>query len=298
MARKTPVVPNPARPPRVGLIVSANRPNDGAASPERTDNDSGTKWWKDGFGFKPEACASSGVSDKCEIGALDADSGADIVNFEPYLVWAGYECSTFGFNLEDYRGRAERALLACQGAQVEAEFWTGDLARAQVLEDADSPFEVNGYLSSEDSDVITAGADTPTNALALLEQALACNCGQQGMIHATRGVASLWHQGGALRREGNLLLTVNDTIVVPGAGYDGSGPYGPAADGSVWAYATGIVDVRLAPIDIIPGSADRARDRATNTITIYAERAAAATWDGCCHFAAEINAPMPDIAGS
>lgn len=286
------MVPNPARPPRVGLIASANRPTDGAASPERTDNDQGTKWWKDGFGYKPEACASSGVSDKCEIGTLDADSGADEVNFEPYLVWAGYECSTFGFNLDDYRGRAERALLACQGAQVENELWSGDLART------DEVFDDNRYLSSEDSDVVTAGAETAANALALLEQALACNCGQQGMIHATRGVASLWHQGGALRREGNLLLTVNDTIVVPGAGYDGSGPYGPAADGSVWAYATGIVDVRLAPMQVIPENVANARDRATNTITIYAQRAAAATFDGCCHFAAEIDAPMPNIAGS
>lgn len=295
MARRPGVVPSPARPPRVGLLVSANRPTDGAASPERTENDKGTKWWKEGFSFKPEACASSGVSDRCEIGSLDADSGADVVDFEPYLVWAGYECSTFGFNLDDYRGRAERALLACQSSQLEAELWSGTLARTG------GPFDDNRYLSREDSDVVTApgSVPTPTDALALLEQALGdCNCGQQAMIHATRGVASLWHQGGALRRDGNLLLTVNDTIVVPGAGYDGSGPYGPAADGSVWAYATGIVDVRLAPVDVIPGDVQNARDRANNTITIYAERAAAATWDGCCHFAAEINAPMPDIAGS
>lgn len=299
MRPETAVVARPAVPPRVGLIASAANPTDGASSPERTENDGGTQWWKGSFGSLPEGCGSAGVFDLCESGAFEITSGPDIVAFQPFGVWAGDECGTWGFDARDFRGRAERQLRSCEGAQIEAEFWTGALARDKVNDDPDSTFSVNRYLASEDSDVITSGADTPTNVLALLEQALGdCNCGQQGMIHATRGVASLWHQGGALRREGNLLLTVNDTIVVPGAGYPGSGPYGPAADGHVWAYATGMVEVRRGPIVVTPDSFEKARNRADNDLEFYAARPAAATWDGCCLFAAEINAPMPDIAGS
>lgn len=276
-----PVTPRPASPPRVGLLLSAHKPPD--ESDER---------WIGGLKFAPEGCNSAGVEDPCEVEERDISDSPANVEFEPFLVWAGDKCSTFGFQSRDYRGRAERMLAACEGAQVESEFWKGTQAQ-----ESDWP---NAYLTSEASDVITTGSTNEMDVLALHEQALAeCNCGQQGMIHAPRSVVSKWAERGVLRREGNRILTINDTIVVPGAGYDGSGPYGDAADGSVWTFSTGMVEVRLSAVKVVPDTFEQAAaaGRGTNIIEIYAQREAAATWDGCCHFAAEVDAPVPAIGG-
>ena len=105
------------------------------------------------------------------------------------------------------------------------------------------------------------------------------------MIHATV-MAALYLPDVA--RDGQVLTTKRGTLVVPGAGYTGAGPVGtPAlpADGSeVWLYATGMVEVRLGPIDLFPTDAS-ALDRDTNTLTAWAVRPAAAAFDPCAHFA-------------
>lgn len=287
MARRAPVQAQPAAPPRVGLVPQARVVN------ERDER------WVGGFAYQPEGCAEAGTVDPCASGSKTISDNAANVEFEPFGVWAGYKCSAHGDIEQDWRGRAERALEACTSKQVEAEFWTGEIAQAM---DA-AP---NRYLASGDSDVLTDGAVPVNDALACLEQGLAeCGCGSRGMIHATRQIVTLWQAGGALRRDGNQILTVNDTIVVPGAGYDGSGPDGqPAADGSVWAYATSLVDVRLSSIDVLPSNASGldalmrgALHRGENTVEVRAERLAAATWDGCCHFAVEIDASLCGFGG-
>ena len=156
-------------------------------------------------------------------------------------------------------------------------------------------------LASPTADVVTPGATaTPQVALRCLEAALAdCACGARGMIHAPRQLVSAWSQDGLVRHEGGTILTINDTIVVSGAGYDGSSPDGePATSGSVWAYATGIVTVRLSPVVVTPSTIEQALDRSVNTIEYRAERMAAAYWDSCCLFAAETDLELCLIGGS
>ncbi len=86
--------------------------------------------------------------------------------------------------------------------------------------------------------------------------------------------------------------------MIADAGYDGSSPYGAAAeDGSQWAYATGIPVVRLGPVAVYPDSLAEAINRSTNTVEYRAERLAAVGWDGCCHLAAELNLGWADIGG-
>lgn len=119
------------------------------------------------------------------------------------------------------------------------------------------------------------------------------------MIHAPRSIVTLWKNLNLVERQGNLILTINDTIVVPGAGYDGSGPDGqPAAANSMWVYGTGLVDVRLGTIEVVGGPNAQGLDRTNNDIIIRASRMAAATFDPCVHLAVEIAASPCGIGGS
>lgn len=276
----------PAAPPRVGLIPSLG----GLAAV--TDNSPELRWGN-GLSFNPEGCDAAGVYDPC-IAAPNLNTAADsdrgVIETDPFVVWASDKCSSFDGE-RDWRGRAERALNACVSMQVAHELWTGDLSTARGFG--------NRFLAGQDSDVVASGANL-TSALACLEQGLSqCACGQQGMIHATPQVVTHWNALGLVRREGQRILTVLDTIVVPDAGYDGSGQYGQnAADGSIWAYATGMVEVRLGPVQVFAREPGEQIDRTNNTRIAIAQRMAAVSWDGCCHLAAEIDLSTCGVGGS
>lgn len=266
----------PAFPPRPATLSLVNASN----TPDLTGDDSR---WPLGFKTAPEGCGDAWVEDPCNVGARTVEGRPAWVENQPMNVVAGDRCSSFGFAAEDYEGRARRLLARCQSKQIAAEFWTGTLATT-----AGWP---NQFLTDLSSDVLTDGGATPVSALACLEQALAqCGCGDRGMIHATPQLVTHWAALGnsVLRREGGMLLTIHDTIVVSDGGYDGSGPGGTVAGATQWAYATGMVTVRLGPVSITPGSFEEALDRADNTVRFFAERPAAATFDGCCHAAAEV----------
>ncbi len=280
----SPVTAPLAVPPRVGLIASAPP----ADTLER---------WEGGFTFLPEGCGSgSGVVDPC-VSSTKILSNADnaaVVEFEPFGVWAGFSCSSFGFEANDYQGRARRLMEACESKLIAREFWTGAQAKASGWP--------NRFLASEDSDVLSPDGTgfSALQALACLEAGLGeCSCGARGMIHATRQTVLLWSQNQLLRREGGLTLTINDTIVVADAGYDGSSPLGaPPADGAIWAYATGMVQIRRGPVNVVPDSFSEALDRQLNTIDFRSERLAAVIWDGCCHLAVQLDIDLCGIGGS
>lgn len=249
------------------------------------------------FGFNPEACGESGVlsGEPCDASpSKSIPDNPESVEAWAFEVWAGDKCAPWELG-RDWRGRARRQLAATLSYQVAHELWTGDMAATM----SGAP---NRSLASIDSDVLTAGPTSATDALAVLEYGLgACANGARGVIHATRHAATYWAQLGLLRREGAQLLTFLDTIVVADAGYDGSGPNGQAAvDGSQWAYATGIPVVRLGPERLIPDGDDLgpAVNRSTNLVEYRAERRAAVGWDGCCHLAAELDLGWADIGGA
>jgi hypothetical protein len=248
-----------------------------------------------GFAFNPENCGVSGTEggDACVAGGTRTiPDNPDTVEAWPFTAWAGDRCAPFELG-RDWQGRARRQLAASLSFQVAGELWGGAEAQEQSAP--------NRYLASIDSDVLTAGPTSATDALAVLEYALGqCLHGARGYIHASRHAATYWSQLGLLRREGNQILTYLDTVVIADAGYDGSGPYGQAAvDGSQWAYATSTPIVRLGPERLIPDSdIAAALNRSTNTVEYRAERRAAVSWDGCCHLAAELDLGWADIGGA
>lgn len=278
---KLTVAPPPLAPPRVGLIASAS---------EIVEND---EHWMNGYSYAPENCSDASVGDPCHGVTPPVNANAAIVNVDPFWIRAFDKCSAFGFEARDYKGRAQRLLAACESKQMEKEFWAGAQTKASGWD--------NRYLASPMSDVLSPNTGmTPIDALACLEQGLAqCGCGTRGMIHATRQIVTIWASAFLLQRSGNLITTINDTIVVPGAGYDGSDPDGnPAVNGAVWAYATGMVNFRRGPIETVPETYAQAVNKSNNDVQFFAQRMAAVDWNGCCHLAAQIDVDVCGIAGS
>lgn len=303
-----PVEPTRPSPPRVGLEAAA------LAQPGGED-----PRWVNGFAFQTLDCMAADRFDPCGMAVEDElvipDNRAN-VEFVPFAVWAGYRCSPWDSEF-DWNRAVTEALLAAQSEQIALELWRGTIAR-----EAGHP---NAYLSDDAaSDNLTPAAVLDTvKALACLEQYLGeCGHGQQGMIHATRQLVSHWNEKGLLRREGARIFTIFDTLVVADGGYDGSGPTAREDDApedagaTQFAYATGLITVRLEPMSdktipnpaggdplvlaptIIGGPNAQGMDRTTNTAEARAERRAAATWSGCCHAHVEVDLPACGVGGS
>lgn len=286
-------VPPPIPRPATLSLVNAALTPDQAASVDGV----GTRW-ELGYRFQPEACTGAWVEDPCNVEPRVIEDRPAIVEVEPFQVVAGDRCSSFGFLAEDYQGRAQRLLQRQQSNQIAHELWTGELAATAGWP---NPSLVGSGVPAEGPDVLTNGPSSVIAALACLEQYLAvCGGGARGMIHATPQLVTQWAALGnsVLRREGGQLLTIHDTIVVSDGGYDGSGPGNVPASNSQWAYATGLVTVEMAPIEVVPDNINQALDRATNTIEFFAQRAATASWDTCCHGAAEVDLAVCLVGGA
>lgn len=252
--------------------------------------------WINGFSYRPESCDGS---DRIAVdGTTEGTPPAleNQINVRPFLVEGIDRRSTFGNPTDDVydecRQWARRQLLACESKQLEEELWKGTLTQAQTLG--------NRYLAD-------ANCDLPVGdqligyitALGVLERGIGeGSCSQQGMIHARQDIISIWDKAGALRRVGNLLLTIHDSIVVPGRGYDGSAPIGatgedPAHFGklyqtdSSWVYATTVVDARRGAF-ISSQPIQERLNQGSNQLTTYERRPAAVTW-GCLQIGVHVD---------
>ena len=260
------VTGSPAAPPRVGLVVSAN-------TPTSTDNR-----WEGGIVYDPETGQLGYRTDDCEPGETDRDLPVrGPVEWDAYVVGDGIRCSTFGINARDWRAQVRRQLEAVAEFQISSELWSGSLA---------AEHNYPNLALTDGGEAIGTGNQDPIDSLALLEQYLAEQGGQRGMIHAPRSLVTVWTAYGMVVRDGGLLLTIHDTIVVPGVGYD-------AADGE--AVATGMVEVRRGEVVITgdPTTDAVSVDRETNTVEVRAEQMALASWDGRAHGRVAVDLPDP-----
>lgn len=257
--------------PEFGLLVSAPQ------IPEADER------WTGGFTFEVDPCGDV-QSGAWGCAGAGSDSGEKTIgaaaispSYIPFTVWAGDACSTLGGQSRDFQGRARRKLIASRSKQIEAELWTGAMATSFSWPNASLASSATEISGSE-----VASAD----ALACLEQALGqCSGEQRGMIHASIQQVSRWTAERVVRREGALLVTQLGTIVVPGAGYDGSGTDGSIPGSGQWVYASQLVQIRLSEIVVVPENLAQGVRRSDNTVEVRAEQMAAATFDPCCVFA-------------
>lgn len=213
------------------------------------------------------------------------------VQFPGYTIGEPVTCTARSIHDQaTYSDLAMAALEAGRGWQIERQLWTGDLYPT-----------TSEFLASSHADVLWAGAPTSApNGLAILEKAIAAS-GRAGWIHATWDIVSTWSAQYQIFQDGAILRTILGTVVVPGAGYDGSGPPGEDTpdDSQAWAYATGPVEVRLDTPYLVPGLLSQAiqlHPTSNNTITYRAEQNAVAYWDDTLHAAVLIDRCQTDCS--
>jgi len=249
--------------------------------------------WIAGLRYVPEACGTADTvqaAGYCGSGFAGFPDGTDWplgddVDFVPPYVAVAQTCSAIGGEpeLAAVEDRARRLLEACATKGIARELWKGTVATAEALP--------NDFLANSPDDVGDGSALSVLDGFAALEQGLAnCSCGGIGMIHVTAQAATLLaHLQLVERQPDGRLLSALGTVVVADPGYDGTGTGVTSPDEDMtasWAYATGMVDVRLGPVDVL---ADRTNIRTRNDFLVYAFRPFAATFDPCCHLAVKLD---------
>lgn len=268
----SPVEPLDPTSPVVSLLTSAVRVDDPLGA-----------WTRTGISYRPRLCLPPDdpywwgcVSEDGDLPpALDppwtktAPEKPDLRIFRPIDAWTGDRCGPA--EAARSRANAESDLDRFLSRLVEDELWTG--ARADLA----------GYENdrlNDATDLVDGGAPlSPIEAFAELEQALADGESGLGMIHAQPRVVTRWLSENVVFPEatGTRLRSRLGTIVVPGAGYDGSGPGLAAGDeGASYAYATSLVRVYLGAVNTY-----ESRNIETNDVGSIAERPFIAEWSGC-----------------
>lgn len=183
----------------------------------------------------------------------------------PFGIYSSYTCSAVGMDYDEARRRTlTRMQLKLQRA-AEKRLWAGGNAPGLP--------GITGLLRG--STPLTA-ASCPVTAVALLEQALADNGVQGGIIHARPYMMPFLANNHLLLPRGRGWQTYAGTPVVFGQGYDGTGPSGEAVSTTVeYMYATGRVviwqdsEIWVPPIEVF--------NQSLNTLSLVAETVMAMT---------------------
>lgn len=255
------------------------------------------RWEGHGVTFRPLPCDPDFVPfvPGCGQFTLDLDAGRQgAAAGDSLVLWAGVACANSPSELTEGDARARQLLDVDRHRQLEYEFWTGTALQAAL--DPTEEGEIRWLAQDGVATELETGTATPlTEALTRLQQALADCGGGRGMIHATVRTAALWAGLGLLRREGGVLLDIFDNLVVPGVGYPGSAPDGTvdATGDTAWAYATGIVETRLGPVEVNGGV-----DPTVNDVHVVAQQPGMAYWDGCCHVGINVDHAATGLTGA
>ena len=172
--------------------------------------------------------------------------------------------STAGWAASDAMSRVIRGLQAHEAWVVENQWWTGSYNEANAHLNAADPIYPFAFQSGG-SPYTATGLE---NALSLLEQAIAYRDAGVGVIHCTPFVFNAWAMRGGIpfRYDGGnpgsatKIYTPNGNLVVPGYGYDGSGPAdAPSIDNpqwqkQQWAYVTDMPYLLRGPLQREPDS--------------------------------------------
>jgi len=271
-----PVTPVAASAPGGGLVASVGVTADG------------DQRWVNGMVWRPETCFQGQLRSVCDniSQAVRGTADGDLAYYLPVGLRVETLCRTrFGPEADDM-ARARRQLTAATSYLLARELWLGEQTQDDAYDTPTGDTGVsNAYLASAAANVV-AGTPDPVEGLGLLEEAArAAALGQDVHLHVPISVMPFLGQ--ILVQQGRQLRTQTGALVIADAGYDGSGPAGQAASiTSAWMYATAPVQVRLSDI-----STDSVVTIADNTRLVVAERAAAATFDPCVHFAINVTLP-------
>lgn len=226
--------------------------------------------WMNGVNVYGYPIATPTSWEPCSEGTFrtkDDTTEEPLPRFDAVGLYIPILCSSIsvGPRWEEFAGRAEAVLNATQS-------WGVERALAGGVDGSSNPF-----LGDSNVTVLGGGAVSAAIGLSWLENAIGAT-GRAGMIHASPAVAAAW--GFDKLDTGDVLRTVNGTPVAVGGGYAGVSADGsdPAA-GQDYAFATGPVEVRLSPVQLVGENLAESLDRSVNDVVFRAERFALATWD-------------------
>jgi hypothetical protein len=211
--------------------------------------------------------------DPCSLGTFRTKAeGAGVTSptFATFVSYVPITCSSMSIgDPDEFRGRAEIALNAVESFAVER-------ALSQGVDQSLNPFFSDGNVT-----ILAGGvAVSAQTGLGYLENAIG-ETGRQGLIHLTPAVtAALGFNFVRNEPEDSLeIATPSGTTVVSGGGYIGAHMVGHNAPTGTqsWAFATGPVQVRRSPFELL--EIGQVLDRAENIVTFRAERYELATWD-------------------
>lgn len=282
--------------PEVSLLTVAGELTRDGAGPgsdpvAQVDGLRSAPWWTSGVSWRRAACTTGhpwpGICPTPELLAAGKRPAAalDEVEFRPYEFYVPYACE---WVTPEGRAEMRAEVLATIEAQtawhVSRELWTGDADLLNV--DQSTP---NETLMSA-ADPLGVEAVEPEAALALLiAEYTACSHVGGAVLHIPPVLLPNLQQKALITRVGNQLRGPMSTLVSPGPGYPGPGPWGPAgavaSPGRVWVYISGPVEVALAAPTVLPEDIASTFDRRTNRVELWAERRAIHRFDPCCVFA-------------
>lgn len=283
------------------LIVTVDPPGDTSApgmgllasvSPEYPSGN-----WPEGVGWTEPTAGLYQLVDPCDP---DPDPFPDDSGTRPRLVVAqGVSFRTRFWQQGHLVGfdqvAAEDFARNLSSAAIARELWTGEGTRARpyrlpvALGGATN--QHNAYLADPATCSTVGGTHSPAEALALLDglATRALRGTRTPVLHCTPEVLAMAAQ--YLTKTGPVVRTINGSIVVADAGYPGTGVDGAAGQ---WAYATGPVGVRLAPISTDPDPGSTVEHQ-LNRRTVWAHRTFQVGFDSGCHLAIHVDLTLPTV---
>jgi len=183
------------------------------------------------------------------------------VSGAPFAVITSYTCGALGYSFEEAEQKVRTRMQLREQRAVERRIWQGQPAGG-----------IGGIPGLFRGAIDLGPSGCVTEAIEVLEQALADNGVIGGMIHARPGLSAhlqtsfLLYEG-----PGRVKRTVLNTPYVFGQGYDGSGPTGQPADGNAeWMYASGRVVIWQSEVEV--PDPQQTFDRRNNQQMLLAER--------------------------
>jgi hypothetical protein len=259
---------------QLNLLASAEAP-----SPSGDD-------WMGGFVWLGESCPDwQGFAPCAELTESPPPGTTELAYVVPVGYRTMFACSTLSGMMDGDRQRAQRQAERIASFVAARELWTGELSQLDPydLPNGGAAGQVNPHLAGvEAGSTLTATGDIMT-AVADLEATVAeATLGGPVFLHGSTRLLGRVAQN--FERVGNELRTKTGAVVIPDAGYPGTGPDGTGED---WLYGTGPVVVRLGPVTTDLADASTI-DRPINLRQVIAQRMFAVGFDPCTLFAIHV----------
>ena len=218
----------------------------------------------------PIECADDAVVSTAKQG----DPGDELVEADPFAVYASYECGSVGYTPREFTDKVLRRLANGEQGAVEYSLWTGNSDVGGV------DLGISNFQDDASAITVANEADLVSVISAMEEWAyLTMGYGNVAYIHAPVSMAAWFGADHLIRIEGGLYKTDFGSIIVFGGGYPGTGANGEAPPaGGAYLHITGQTTVyRSAEPFVYP--VPQTLDKSTNQYFLLAEREYAVAFD-------------------